>query len=81
MPRREALSARLSSSAACVLRFVHASRVSGYTTSMGVASRVVVKPLGPHAVAIIDAMKTIPIPALVELELSIHPTDVLWTAT
>lgn len=47
---------------------------------MGVAKEVRVRPLAGKITVSMDGLAELPLPPLVELELSVHRVDALWTA-
>lgn len=47
---------------------------------MGVAKEVRVVPLAGEVIVSMDGLAELPLPPLVELVLSVHPSDALWTA-
>ncbi|OEH78868.1 hypothetical protein cyc_01788 [Cyclospora cayetanensis] len=60
------------------LRFLIREPIENRT--MGVGKEVRVRPLAGEVIISMDGLAKLPLPPLVELVLSVHPGDALWTA-
>ncbi|CDJ35348.1 uncharacterized protein EMH_0025520 [Eimeria mitis] len=56
------------------------NRVFSCERNMGVGREVRVKPLAGEIVVALDGLVQLQLPPLVEIQLSVHPSDALWTA-